>query len=202
MSPYPYDAEGGGLSTGVFQRMPRLAPVLFYSPRDPFGFFSNFSRHKVTIYGRTWATSEHAFQAMKYHPHRPDLMDRVYLSPTPRGAAEVGRDRTLPLRVGWDEPVEQGTLPDGPPVPIHAMVDDSRGPARAIENFRDAIMYQVVFEKFSQHADLRKAILDTGEAPIIEDAPRDFYWGWGSSREGVNRLGKVLMVARAVLGRE
>jgi len=40
-------------------------PILFYRVNEPFGCFSNFSRHPVSIDGRTWPTTEHYFQAMK-----------------------------------------------------------------------------------------------------------------------------------------
>jgi len=176
-----------------------MAPILFYDPRDPYGFFSNFSRHQVQIYGRKWQTSEHAFQAMKFHPHRPDLVTQVFEATSPSKAAALGRDRTLPLRTDWDEPVDGKPMPEGPPVPIHCAVDDSRGSARAIERMKDAIMYQVVYAKFLQHEDLGKALIDTELAPIIENALHDPYWGWGSSHTGVNRLGKILMAVRAML---
>lgn len=176
-------------------------PILFYDPRNPYGFFSNFSRHRVVIYGRTWRTSEAAFQAMKFHPHRPDLVQAVWEATSPSNAAALGRNRDYPIRSDWDAPVEGVQLPEGPPVPIHLAVDDGRGLARVIERVKDAIMYQVVLEKFSQHEDLREVLVQTGDAPLIEDAIHDPYWGWGSSRTGVNRLGKILMAARAVLAR-
>lgn len=177
-----------------------MAPILFYDPRDPYGFFSNFSRHQVQVYGRKWQTSEHAFQAMKFHPHRPDLVDRVFEATSPSKAAALGRDRTLPLVVGWDDPVElMKHMPEGPPVPIHLAVNDGRGMARVIERMKDAIMYQVVYEKFSQHEDLGKVLIDTGTTPIVENALHDPYWGWGSSQTGVNRLGKILMAVRVML---
>lgn len=40
--------------------------IKFYKPKDPYGCFSNFSRHPILLDGRTWATTEHYFQAQKY----------------------------------------------------------------------------------------------------------------------------------------
>lgn len=179
------------------------APVLFYDPRNPFGCFSNFSRHEVTIYNRTWRTSEHPFQAMKFHPHRPDLVKAVWEATGPSKAASIGRDRTLPLRSDWDTPLEAAqlsTLPSLEAPRLTLSVDDSRGPARVIEYMKDVIMYQVVLAKFTQHEKLKAILLSTGDAPIIEDALHDPYWGWGASHTGVNRLGKILMAVRLELG--
>ena len=178
--------------------------ILFYDPRNPYGFFSNFSRHPVTIYDRNWRTSEHPFQAMKFHPHRPDLVQAVWESTGPSKAAALGRDRTVPIRPDWDSPLDQSalaTLPSNTAPRLTLSVDDGRGVARVIERFKDVIMYQVVLAKFTQHEDLKKALLETGDAPLIEDALHDPYWGWGASRTGINRLGKILMAVRLELPR-
>jgi len=60
-------------------------------------------------------------------------------------------------------------------------------------------MYQVVLAKFTQHEKLGQALLATGDAPLIENALHDPYWGWGASRTGINRLGKILMAVRLEL---
>jgi len=176
--------------------------ILFYAPNDPHGHYSNFSRHVVTIYGRTWRTSEHPFQAMKYHPHRPDLVKAVWEASGPSKAAALGRDRSLPIRPDWDSTIEAAnlaTLPSMEAPRLTLTVDDSRGPARVIERFKDIIMYQVVLAKFTQHEKLKEALLATGDAPLIENALHDPYWGWGASRTGINRLGKILMAVRLEL---
>lgn len=176
--------------------------IKFYDPRNPWGFFSNFSRHRVRIYDRDWPTSEHAFQAMKFHPHRPDLVKAVHETAKPHEAAAMGRDRSLPLRPDWNAPAGKLALalPDvGKVQAPFAKVDDSRGPAFIVELVKDVFMFEIVLFKFEQHEDLGKALLSTGDQPIIEDAIHDPYWGWGSSMTGVNRLGKILMGVRTIL---
>lgn len=171
--------------------------ILFYSPKDPYGCFSNFSRHPVTIYGYTADTSEHPFQAMKFFPHRPDLVQAVMKASTPARAAEMGRDRSNPMRPDWDMSVPA----DEHPCP-GLMMDDSRGLAPVVERVKDKVMWEVVMAKFTQHTNLRATLLGTGEAPLIEDAIHDPYWGWGCSHTGVNRLGKILMGVRQVIREE
>lgn len=76
--------------------------IYFYSNHeDPYGCFSNFSRHGFNLDGKYWPTSEHYFQAQK-------LLDEaarevVRLQKSPKLAAEAGRDRKKPLRKDWEE---------------------------------------------------------------------------------------------------
>lgn len=58
----------------------------------------------------------------------------------------------------------------------------------------------VVRHKFEQHAGLRRELLSTGDAILVEDAgANDAFWGNGSDGTGRNELGKVLMRLRAEL---
>ena len=76
-------------------------PVLFWRTREPFGCFSNFSRHSVRI-GRTWITSEHYYQAQKFLGVDPEFMDRIHKCKSAREAADLGRELS-PLRHDWDD---------------------------------------------------------------------------------------------------
>lgn len=177
--------------------------ILFYHPDDPYGCFSNFSRHSVAIYNRTWMTSEHAFQAAKF-AHSPEHMELVFNAPTPGQAANKhGRNRSYPLRPDWDA---------APGADYMALIDRiklfpepsdgiSRLPVYAesiLARTKDLIMYEVCYAKFTQHPDLQKILLGTGSEILIEDTTSsgDAYWGWGSSHVGENKLGRVLMAIR------
>ena len=75
--------------------------IQFYSSKErPYGPFSNFSRHPITIDGVAYATSEHYFQSRKFTD--PEIQERVRHASTPMEAANIGRDRSLPLRPDWD----------------------------------------------------------------------------------------------------
>ena len=76
--------------------------IYFYTPNEtPYGCFSNFSRHGFELDGLYWATSEHYFQAQKFAgtPH----MEAIRSTRTFKQAAEMGRDRTRPLRADWEQ---------------------------------------------------------------------------------------------------
>ena len=53
--------------------------------------------------------------------------------------------------------------------------------------------------KFTSHAELRNALLDTGDQEIVENAPTDYFWGCGQLGGGQNMLGKLLMETRSTL---
>ena len=67
------------------------------------------------------------------------------------------------------------------------------------EEVKDDVMRRAVLAKFSQHEDARAVLLGTGDAPIIENAPSDYYWGCGSKGTGKNMLGIILVEVREQL---
>ncbi len=141
--------------------------ILFYTPQEqPYGCFSNFSRHGFTLDNMYWPTSEHYFQAQKFTgtPH----LEAVRLARTPKEAANIGRDRKRPLRPDW-------------------------------EQVKDDVMRRAVLAKFSAHTSIRAVLLGIGDEEIMENAPKDYYWGIGAGGTGKNMLGRILMEVRAIL---
>lgn len=67
------------------------------------------------------------------------------------------------------------------------------------EDVKEAIMRAAVLAKFSQHADLRALLLETGDAPLVEHTANDSYWANGGDGNGLNRLGVILMEVRQQL---
>jgi N-glycosidase YbiA len=74
--------------------------IYFYRARDAYGCFSNFSAHGFSLDGLWWPTSEHYFQAQKF-VETPQF-ETVRLAPSPKEAADLGRDRSFPLRSDWN----------------------------------------------------------------------------------------------------
>lgn len=103
---------------------------------------------------------------MKYND--PVLRERVRACVTPREAAAIGRDRTLPIRPDW-------------------------------EQVKEDVMRVALRAKFTQHANIRRLLLDTGDAILVEHTRNDRYWGDGGDGSGRNRLGVLLMELRTQL---
>lgn len=61
------------------------------------------------------------------------------------------------------------------------------------------IMNDIIREKVRQHPYIRKKLLDSGERELIEDSPKDAFWGWGPNKDGKNMLGKLWIGIREEL---
>lgn len=66
------------------------------------------------------------------------------------------------------------------------------------DDVRDEVMLRALRLKFAQWPQGQKWMAITGDAVLIEDSPRDTYWG-GSLPGSANRLGELLMQVRAEL---
>ena len=75
--------------------------IHFYSTKNEYGEFSNFSNHPFSLDGKTWPASEHFFQAQKFEDE--NYREQIRLSNSPMIAARLGRSRAHPLRADWEE---------------------------------------------------------------------------------------------------
>lgn len=75
--------------------------IYFYHIKDKYGCFSNFSPHGFEMDGLWWNTNEHYFQAQKYAG--TSYAESIRTAKTPKEAARIGRDRSLPLRSDWNQ---------------------------------------------------------------------------------------------------
>ncbi len=74
--------------------------ILFYRVNESYGEFSNFAPYPIELKGKVWPTSEHYFQAQKFAG--TDYEEAIRLAETPMVAANMGRNRKLPLRRDWE----------------------------------------------------------------------------------------------------
>lgn len=61
------------------------------------------------------------------------------------------------------------------------------------------VMEEILRAKLDQHEYIRKKLLETGDRLIVEDSPKDNFWGRGPDWKGANNLGKLWMKLRAEL---
>ena len=140
--------------------------IYFYKVEEPYGCFSNFSPHQISLHGQDWLTVEHYYQAQKFFGSVDRrLVAAIRAVATPQEAAELGRDPNHRIRDDW-------------------------------ESVKIQIMRQAVLTKFVTHSDIQAILLATGDRVIVEDSPRDYYWGCGCDGSGQNHLGKILMSVR------
>ncbi|KAL6779588.1 RFD2 [Auxenochlorella protothecoides x Auxenochlorella symbiontica] len=131
---------------------------------------------------RLWPTSEHYYQAQKFAGVAGEaaaaLRAAIAAAPSPEAAAALARaaQRARPRLV----------RPDW-------------------HRAKVAVMLHVLRAKFASHPDAAAALLGTGDAPLQEDAPHDYFWGRGLTGTGNNMLGRLLVQVRSELraaGRE
>jgi len=67
------------------------------------------------------------------------------------------------------------------------------------DEIKIGIMEEIVKCKLEQHHYIQEKLLQTGNVPIVEDSPKDAFWGWGPNRDGRNELGKIWMRLRIEL---
>jgi ribA/ribD-fused uncharacterized protein len=67
------------------------------------------------------------------------------------------------------------------------------------ESVKEDVMRRALRAKFEQHARLRRILLGTEDAKLVEHTANDHYWGDGGTGSGLNRLGELLMELRADL---
>lgn len=80
---------------------------------------------------------------------------------------------------------------------------DRRKPLREDwEHVKFDVMRKAVLAKFRQHAKLRRLLLSTGSAMLVEHTSRDAIWGDGGDGHGMNWLGRILMEVRETLRHE
>lgn len=178
----------------------------FYDPKAPCGEFSNFYPQKVVYNNLEYPTSEHAFQAAKflYPGASPDSLAYAELI---RREPNVNKIKILanqkrvggykwktdlnpiiekyqhvPLRPGWDLPSHQ------------------KGTARPL---KVEIMREILLQKFGSNGKLKDFLLATDDWILIEDTPRDPFWGnGGKDYPIVGWLGLLLMEVREALQKQ
>lgn len=62
-----------------------------------------------------------------------------------------------------------------------------------------AVMKEIMHAKLKQHADVRQALLETGDSDILKNHPDDYFWGTGADGSGKNVMGQIWMELREEL---
>ena len=63
--------------------------ICFYGVKNECGFCSNFYSAPIHVDGKTWPTTEHYFQAMKF-PTKPEHQEKIRLNNNPAIAKRLG----------------------------------------------------------------------------------------------------------------
>lgn len=64
------------------------------------------------------------------------------------------------------------------------------------ESVKNDTMRKAVNQKIETYPEIKELLKNTGDEEIIEDSPKDYYWGVGADGTGKNMLGKIFMEIR------
>ncbi len=64
------------------------------------------------------------------------------------------------------------------------------------DEIKTVVMEEIVRLKLEQNLYVKKKLLETEDLLLVEDSPKDGFWGWGRDRKGRNELGKIWMKLR------
>lgn len=70
------------------------------------------------------------------------------------------------------------------------------------KKIRVTMMTRATYIQCRTHADVAKALLDTGDKEILDVSQYDYFWGAGRDMRGENAYGKMLMDVRKKLKEE
>ena len=152
--------------------------IYFYHKDKLYYEFTNFFPSKVYADGVIWPTSEHYYQAMKF-THHSEIQKNILNIATARNVFDY---------VNPKDPGKKDTM---------QKLRDKKWQDRSIQT-----MIKIVWLKFNQYEGLKKLLLSTENAVLVEDSPIDELYGRGKSPQdyrGKNWLGCILMAVREKL---
>jgi len=138
----------------------------FYENDKPGYWMTNFYAASITIGGVRYPTTEHYFQSQGFLPHQPLIAEQIRTAQSPREAFQLARKNNHLKRNDWHN------------------------------GYKDTVMLDALIAKFTQHTDLQKLLLQTGDKTLVEHTTNDNYWGDNGDGTGKNQLGNFLMLVR------
>lgn len=154
--------------------------VFFHLPEEPYGYLSNWHPASFTLDGITFSSAEQYIMYQKCHIFGDNASAAAILNTD---------DPAQHQAIGRKSSGFNGTVWDG---------------------MKQLIAFQGLMAKFSQNEELKKQLLDTGEAYLVECAHSDIIWACGirltederfdiTKWRGQNLLGFALMKVREAL---
>lgn len=150
--------------------MPQVNDAIYFYSRgeEQWRFLSNFYRAPFAYNKQWWPTAEHLYQALKFKDE--GMMNHIRLLQFPQDAKQYARKAM-----------------------IESKVNEQYWESKSLH-----LMRMIITLKFSQHTDLLKQLVQTGERELVHQCNWEEHSFWGVGRSGgENHLGKILMEARS-----
>ena len=173
----------------------KKSPILFYEEKQPYFEFSNFYPSSFFLDGAQWPTVEHYFQSQKFS--NPEYKEWIRVAATPYIVFKLGRQEKMS---GYHAKRTINKNKDAPRV--NDVIEKYKKSAGLNKDWNDIkldVMFKAVKAKFTQNKRLHDLLMSTDDRELVENSPRDDFWGIGSKGTGSNYLGKILMKIRQEL---
>lgn len=174
-----------------------MEDILFYKESEPYYEFSNFYIADLVYNGEIWKSSEHLYQAQKFS-HNSDVYQLLRNTDTCGKLYCLANCKKSQYSSKWlvNKKVYNSLT-------VNDAIDIIKKNNIVIRSDWDSIkcdiMRYVVYLKFSTNERLKILLLSTGNRRIVENSPRDSFWGIGKNGDGTNMLGIILMETREKL---
>jgi predicted NAD-dependent protein-ADP-ribosyltransferase YbiA (DUF1768 family) len=182
---------------------PGEGDVVFYEPKAPYYGFSNFYPSPFELHGHRWDTVEQYFQAHKFYVPESEAhmayFRAIGVCDSPMKVKMLG---TQSKKTRFPAQLEKWVLNKKTDTRrLVDVIDANAGVCLRAdwEAAKEGVMKEGLRAKFSSNPTLANLLLSTGERRIVENSPRDSYWGIGKDGRGKNRLGALLMEVREEL---
>jgi ribA/ribD-fused uncharacterized protein len=176
--------------------------VLFYEKKDPYYEFSNYYMAPITIDGILYQSTEYYYQAQKFMGPSASKKDLAYAKVI-RDVNTSNKARILATQTRKGGYASKWYVSKSDPRLLNDLILQSKEDGVQMREdwniVRDNVMRKAVWAKYTQHSKLKKLLLGTGAKVIVENSPRDSYWGIGKDGKGENMLGRILMEVRSLL---
>lgn len=156
--------------------------ILYYRrDRTMFRFLSHFYPSPVDIDCERWATVEHFYQGQKSFDE--NYRNAIRTAVSPAMAKKLAAQPTAPRKISKDSWFKEHQVE----------------PRADWYEVKLDIMRRADWAKYSQHSQLLRLLIATGDAELIEDSESEPFWGIGADGLGTSWAGRVLMEVRQKL---
>lgn len=166
--------------------------IRFFSEKEVYGELSNFYKLNIPISfnGKTFITSEHLYQCMKYMyqgapPDNDEYVDIICKCETPY-QAKILANKSISYQYEWR-------------IKLNNIINKYKDRVKIRSDWdqiKKDVMYEVLKMKFKSDFHCYQVLVGTSPCQLIESSPYDSYWGIGNDNKGKNILGELLTKLR------
>lgn len=165
--------------------------IQFSKPEEEFGELSNFWPCDLIFEEKSYPSSEHLYQALKYLSPTASTINREYAEEIRKAStpfkAKILANQLCLNRYPWQKALTE-------------VICDFQKKGVSIrddwEKRKEEFMMQVLEIKFEQNNHCRQVLLSTANKELQELSDTDNYWALGRNGKGQNRLGFLLSKLR------